>query len=401
MERATRLQAEMTARAGRLKAWFGGVNPYVLDTLLALASAAVSAWAVFCDNRGWPWWVYLLAVSTAFSLPWRRRFPGGAFLASGIPALALSIVAHSAQPQVELYGVIGIYTLANLGRDWQRWSMLAVLVVANILGTHSVNGMLFSLLMSVGSFVFGSVVREVRRLAQLERERAHEVGLRAASDAARAVAEERGRIAREMHDILAHAVSLMVIQAEAGPVVVRSDPDRAVKAFDAIADSGRDAMVQLRRVLGVLKEEGTGPVLAPQPKLAELAAVVERVRQAGIEVELELAGLDLPGQRTIPADVEAAAYRIVQEALTNTVKHSGADYAVVRVARTAMALEVEVADNGLGVTADPSKAVAASSGGRGLIGIRERAAACGGRAVTGPGAAGEGFLVSAELPLGA
>ncbi len=401
MERMSRVQAELVAQAERIRARFAGVNPYVPDSLLALASAVISAWAVFSNNEPWSWWVYLLAVSTAFALPWRRRFPGTVSLASGIPALVLSVVAHTAQPQVELYAVLTVYTLANLGKDWQRWSVLTILVVANILGTHSVNGMLFSLLMSVGSFVFGSVVREVRRLARLERERAHEVGLRAASDAARAVAEERSRIAREMHDILAHAVSLMVIQAEAGPVVVRSDPDRAIKAFDTIADSGRDAMVQLRRVLGVLKEEGAGPVLAPQPKLSELAAVVERVRQAGIEVELELTGLDLPGQRTMPADVETAAYRIVQEALTNTVKHSGADYAAVRVARTARMLEVAVSDNGHGVAPDPSKAVAAVSGGRGLVGIRERAAACGGRAVAGPGPDGTGFLVNAELPLGA
>ncbi len=223
------------------------------------------------------------------------------------------------------------------------------------------------------------------------------MGLRAASDAARAVAEERGRIAREMHDILAHAVALMVIQAEAGPVVVRSDPDRAVKAFDTIADSGRDAMVQLRRVLGVLKEEGAGPQLAPQPRLTELAAVAERVREAGVRVELELPG---PG-RAMPGDVEATAFRIVQEALTNVVKHSGADSSAVRIVRAGEVLEVAVSDNGRGVRPRADRVVSDWSGGRGLVGIRERAAACGGRAEAGPRPDGTGFLVSARLPLGA
>ncbi|AUG77796.1 hypothetical protein CFP65_2986 [Kitasatospora sp. MMS16-BH015] len=370
-----------------------GVSPYVADGLLALLSAVVSVWAVFHDS-GWPWWTYLLAVSTALPMPWRRRAPALVLLLCGLPALVLSVVAHNAQPQVELYMVIGIYTVADRAEEWQRWSTLAALVVANVLGTYSINGMLFSLMMSVGSFVFGTLVRQNRRLAALERERAHELGLRAASDAARAVAEERGRIAREMHDILAHAVSLMVIQAEAGPVVVRSDPDRAVRAFDTIADSGRDAMVQLRRVLGVLKTEDAGPQLAPQPKLAELAGVAERVRGAGIEVDLDLR---LEGQRTMPPDVETAAYRIVQEALTNTVKHSGAGRVSVRLTRTGEALEVAVADDGPG----GARARGAGwSGGRGLVGVRERAAACGGQAWAGPREDGEGFLVSAKLPLG-
>ncbi|WP_441245615.1 sensor histidine kinase [Kitasatospora sp. McL0602] len=395
VERVARWQREI---AGRGRAGLGRVNPYLADSLLAVFSAAVSVWGVYHDDQpGWPLWVYLLAVSTALPLPWRRRRPGTVMLLCSLSAAVLSVVAHSAQPQVEVYMVLCIYTLADRGRDWQRWSMLVFLVLANVLGTYSINGMLFSVMMSVGSFVFGSLVRQSRRLAALERERAHDLGLRAASEAARAVAEERSRIAREMHDILAHAVSLMVIQAEAGPVVVRSDPERAIRAFDTIADSGRDAMVQLRRVLGVLKEDGAGPVLAPQPKLAELAAVVERVRGAGIAVRLELPGPALPGQRTMPPDVETAAYRIVQEALTNTVKHSGAGRAVVRLALTGDALEVAVSDDGRG-----SDVVRAEgwSGGRGLVGIRERAAACGGRAWAGPREDGVGFLVSARLPLG-
>ncbi|WP_371481011.1 sensor histidine kinase [Kitasatospora sp. NBC_00315] len=398
---ATAWSSDARARASglgvELRRRFAGVDPYVLDTLLAAFSAAVSLWSVWNDEVARPWWVYALAFGTALPLPWRRRAPMLVAAVAGTVSVGVSVAAHSSMPQIPVYAVLTVYTVADRGRDWQRALLLVILVLSNVVGTHSVNGLLFSLLLTVGTFVFGTLVRELRRLARVEADRAREVGLRAASEAARAVAEERGRIAREMHDILAHAVSLMVIQAEAGPVVVHSDPDRAIRAFDTIADSGRDAMVQLRRVLGVLKEDGAGPQLAPQPRLAELAAVAERVRQAGVRVELELSGLE----RAMPTDVEAAAFRIVQEALTNIVKHSGADSSVVRVARTGELLEVEVSDNGRGVRPEAGRAVGEWSGGRGLIGIRERAAACGGRAEAGPRPDGPGFLVSARLPLGA
>ncbi|KQV18887.1 hypothetical protein ASE03_18535 [Kitasatospora sp. Root187] len=373
-----------------MQARFAGVNPYVLDVLLAVASLGVALWTVWHDEGGWSWWVYALAAGTVLPLPWRRRAPFTVFALNGLASVLLSLAAHSVMPQLPLASVVAIYTVADRGREWQRWLMLALLVWGNVAGTKSVNGALFSLLTSVGAFVFGSVVRELRRLARVQAGRAEEVGRRAASDAARAVAEERARIAREMHDILAHAVSLMVIQAEAGPVVVRSDPDRAIRTFDTIADSGRDAMVQLRRVLGVLKEQGAGPELAPQPTLAELPAVVERVRESGLRVDLTV-------QEYGPADVQAAAYRIVQEALTNTVKHSGATRVAVRVAKVREALEVVVEDDGLGV---PVSVTGVWSGGRGLVGIRERAAACGGRAEAGPGPDGRGFVVTATLPLG-
>lgn len=308
----------------------GRGSPYLLDVPLALFSFGVSLWSVHNDDVARPWWIYLMTLGTALPLPWRRRAPLTVAALSGLASVPVSVIAHSVMPQIPVYAVLTVYTVADRGRDWQRGLLLGVLVVSNILGTHSVNGAFFSLLLTVGTFVLGSLVRELRRLARVEAERAREAGQRAASDAARAVAEERARIAREMHDILAHAVSLMVIQAEAGPLVVHRDPERAIRTFDTIADSGRDAMVQLRRVLGVLKEEGAAPELAPQPRLAELAALAERVRGAGLRVGLELG----TGAGPLPADVEAAAYRIVQEALTNTVKHAGASSVEVRVVRT-------------------------------------------------------------------
>ncbi|GLW52864.1 two-component sensor histidine kinase [Kitasatospora phosalacinea] len=369
-----------------------------MDAPLAALAVGVSLWGVYTDRipSERQWWAYALALAGSLPLLWRRRAPWAVMLACAVPTATLSALAHFAMPQIQLAMAVGIYTVADRGRDWQRAVLLALVVVGNVLGTRSFGGMLFSLVVSVGSFVLGSLVRELRRLAGVEAERARQVGLRAASDAARAVAEERARIAREMHDILAHAVSLMVVQAEAGPLVVRSNPDRAVRAFDAIADSGRDAMVQLRRVLGVLKEDGAAPALAPQPRLAELADVLQRVRDSGIAVDAEIAEAG-------PAEVQAAAFRIVQEALTNVVKHAGARHVSVRVAvRDGDRLHVEVADDGGGPAPVPVGAgVDGRSGGRGLLSIRERAAACGGSAETGPRPGRTGYLVTAVLPLNA
>ncbi|MGX4737946.1 sensor histidine kinase [Kitasatospora griseola] len=379
-----------------LLAW-GRARPWAVDAPLVALAVWVSVWGVYTDphGAGGRWWAYTLAIAGSLPLWWRRRAPWAVMGACGVPTMALSALAHSAMPQIQVAMAVAIYTVADRGKDWQRAVLLAICVVGNVIGTRSFDGMLFSLLVSVGSFVVGSLVRELRRLAGVEAERARQVGLRAASDAARAVAEERGRIAREMHDILAHAVSLMVVQAEAGPLVVHSNPDRAIRAFDAIADSGRDAMVQLRRVLGVLKEDGAAPALAPQPRLAELGGVLDRVRESGVAVDARI-------EEAGPAEVQAAAYRIVQEALTNVVKHARADRVVVRVAvRGGADLTVSVADDGTGPAAPAGAGIDGRSGGRGLLSIRERAAACGGSAEAGPRTDGPGYLVAAVLPLNA
>ncbi|OKJ17155.1 sensor histidine kinase [Kitasatospora sp. CB01950] len=377
-----------------LLAW-GRARPWAVDAPLVALAVGVAVSGVYSDpeHPGGTWWEYALALVGSVPLWWRRRNPWLVLLICTLPTTALSALAHFAMPQIQVGMAVAIYTVADRGKDWQRLLLLTLSVVGNVVGTRSISGMMFSLVVSVGSFVFGSLVRELRRLAGVEAERARQAGLRAASDAARAVAEERARIAREMHDILAHAVSLMVVQAEAGPLVVRNNPDRAIRAFDAIADSGRDAMVQLRRVLGVLKEDGAAPALAPQPRLAELAGVLDRVRESGVDVDARI-------EEGGPAEVQAAAYRIVQEALTNVVKHARAGRVVVRVAVRGGSLEVEIADDGVGAGAVlVGGGVDGRSGGRGLLSIRERAAACGGSAEAGPRTDGPGYLVAAVLPL--
>jgi signal transduction histidine kinase len=199
-------------------------------------------------------------------------------------------------------------------------------------------------------------------------------------------ARERERIAREIHDIVAHSVSLMVVQAEAGLVLV-ADADRAATTFGTISDTGREALTQLDRALGVLR--GDGPSRQPVTGLDDLPELIDRARLSGLDVEL----IEDARPDAVPADLGAAAYRLVQEAVTNTVKHAGARRIRIRLRWQGTGLRVEVSDDGRG----PATAPAAS--GRGLVGMRERVHAFGGELRTGPGDGGVGFLVTATLPL--
>jgi signal transduction histidine kinase len=210
----------------------------------------------------------------------------------------------------------------------------------------------------------------------------------------RALQAERARIARDMHDVVGHAVALMVVQAEAGPLLVRTKPERAEAAFEAISAAGRDAMAQLRGLLGTLhrdRDGGRDGGREPLPTLADLDDLVHRVRKAGLQVRLEQTGTATP----LSPGAETAAYRVVQEALTNTLKHARASRAEVRLRWAPTALEITVADNGRGV-ADG----AADGGGHGLTGLRERLAPVGGAlSWTSPPDTG-GFALTAVIPSG-
>jgi signal transduction histidine kinase len=213
---------------------------------------------------------------------------------------------------------------------------------------------------------------------RLEREREQE--------SRRAAEEEQARIARELHDVIAHNVSVMVVLASAGNDVFDRDAGRAREALRSIESTGRAALVELRRLLGVVRSDGSAEY-APQPSLERLPELVEQVRAAGLPTVLEIAGFPRP----LPAGIDLSAYRIVQEALTNTLKHAEASQATVRVHYDDESVAVEVDDDGRGPNGS-------EPGGHGLIGMRERVALAGGELVTGPRAAG-GFSVSARFPL--
>ncbi|MGB8944633.1 MAG: sensor histidine kinase [Streptomyces sp.] len=370
-------------------------HPYVVDTALAAAVLfAVSLQFLFPDEGGDPLSPggFALGAGTAVPLIWRRRAPMicASVIAVFTPAMALY---HRPPPDVCVGGMVALYTVAALSTPLQRRVMLAGwLAGAAVTMTFKEHAepyeYPFHLLSLISTYALGAFARVQRAYTAALEDRARRLERERATETARAVSQERSRIARDMHDILAHAVSLMVVQAEAGPVVVRSDPDRAVGAFDAIAGAGRDAMVQLRRILGVLRESSPpdgGRV--PQPTLAALPQLASLVEHTGLRVELTEFGRARP----LAPDVEVAAYRIVQEALTNCVKHAGATRVDVQLRWGEDGLTLWVQDDGGGLR------ISQEDAGHGLVGIHERAAACGGTAEAGNGPDG-GFRVAVRLP---
>jgi signal transduction histidine kinase len=201
-----------------------------------------------------------------------------------------------------------------------------------------------------------------------------------------AVADERERIARDLHDIVAHCVSVMVVQAGAAEDLLDRDPQRARPPLLAIQDTGREAVAELRRMLGLLRGEAATPALAPQPGTAQLDELAAQMHAAGLPVRLHVAGTPRP----LPPGVELAGYRIVQEALTNALKHAGPASATVSLRYAEQALEIEIVDDGRGGTINGH--------GHGLIGMRERATLYGGELDAGPGPDG-GFVVRVRLPV--
>jgi signal transduction histidine kinase len=236
--------------------------------------------------------------------------------------------------------------------------------------------------LSVAAF---ALQRRARRAAELEQravalEREREQRERVA------VAEERRRIARDLHDVVAHGVGVMTVQAGAARLLLDDDPGRARAPLLAVEQTGRQALGELRRLLGILRADEPEPALRPQPGLADLEELVAQARDAGLPVELVIEGAPAP----LPAGVDLAAYRIVQEGLTNTRKHAGPARACVAVRYAPEALELEISDDG--------RAGANGDGGHGLVGMRERVALYGGRLDAGPRPEG-GFSIHARLPL--
>ena len=203
-----------------------------------------------------------------------------------------------------------------------------------------------------------------------------------------AIAEERTRIARELHDVIAHAVSVVVLQARGARRLVAPDQDDVRNALDTIERSASEALTEMRRLLSLLREQDERLTLAPQPSLSRVSALVDGARAAGLTVDVQVEGSleDLPGA------LDVSGYRIVQEALTNAIKHAAPAHAIVRIQRDDRALAIEVRDDGRGGAAN-------GDGGHGLVGMRERVAVYGGRLEAGPRADGGGFALRVELPL--
>ncbi|SIS01036.1 Signal transduction histidine kinase [Microbispora rosea] len=377
----------------RLKSRLRGLPPPVVDAVLVLAVlAGQSAPFLFTQPApGRPPWTvaeYLPVLGASIPLLWRRRMPVTCHLVVAVSMgwYALYDPIQPAQP-IWFGSLVAMYTVAEKSPPVRRY-LAAAFVGLGFLIQTGLATTARGVVLWAGAYAVGRAAAMRKAYSAALEARAVQLERQKEIEAERAAERERARIARDMHDILAHAVSLMVVQAEAGPVVVRGDPERAEKTFDAIAAAGRDAMAQLRRMLGVLKE--TEASRGPQPTLARVPELVAAVSATGPRTTLTVRGRPRP----VPPDLDVAAYRVVQESLTNIVKHARAASATVAVDWEDDALVITVIDDGRG-PGTPSPA----AGGNGLIGIRERAAACGGRAAFGPGPDGAGFRVTVRLPL--
>jgi signal transduction histidine kinase len=372
------------------------IDQRYVDWLLALGlgiSGAIEI-ATIDDLRG-PLIVNLALVAlVAPAALMRRRRPLPAILLWG--SIALLMAAFLTQPSEldSLFLGLIIFPWAVGSHAEGRASVagLVVAIVAIAVVALDSDTFIWGDIFFPGTFaaMFWLAGRAVRSRSRLTAE-LHEATLRLheqrEAEAEAAVAEERRRIAREMHDVVAHSVSTMVIQAGGARRILARDPGRAVEAAALIERTGREALGEMRHLLGVLHAGEDVAELAPQPTLHELEALAARSRAAGLPVELHLAG----ARGELPPGVELAAYRVIQEALTNSLKHGGAS-ATVTVEYAEHDLRIAVADVGGG----PGAMVQGS--GHGLVGMRERVRVFGGELQTGPRPGG-GFEVRARLPL--
>jgi signal transduction histidine kinase len=346
-----------------------------------------------------PWYLAIpLIIGAVLPVPFRRRFPvvsAYLVLLLGIPhaAFELGIASLAAQ-------CVAVYTLVvYVNRRQTLFYVLANLAVAAVqlpMQTDSQAELIIGALVGIASLTCCWLLGEfvgARHAYQGEVEaRLHMLETERDQQAKIAVAAERARIARELHDVVAHAVSVMVVQADGAALTVATQPDLAERAVKTISATGREALTELRRLLGVLRSEQTDEERTPQPGTESLAELAERVRAVGLPVRLEIDGaID-----DLPTGVGLGIYRIVQEALTNSLKHAGPGAsALVRLERTADRVYLSVADDGL----KGRSALVGLSGGNGLIGMRERAHMFGGTLLAGPQPGG-GWRVQAVLPFG-
>jgi signal transduction histidine kinase len=381
----------------RERLWAAG--PFVLDGLLAAVMAAVGfalLASVLPFDTGSPlaWAAYLLVAAHTLPIAVRRLYPlptlawglltGAAFAALGLSLVALSFsiliyvytAAARCPRQVSLAGLAGAEAML----------LVVWLVDPGAIGdggTLVIDGLIMA-----AAWWLGDGARRRQEAIVAAQERAAELEAAREELARRAVTEERLRIARELHDVVAHSMSIIAVQSGVGVHVLDSQPEEARKALAAVEATSRQALVEMRRLLGVLRAD-TEPrgSLAPAPGLADVEALAAEVARAGVRVELRIEGT--PAE--LPAGLELSAYRIVQEALTNVVRHAGPATARVAVRHAPDRVAVEVVDDGRG--GDPG-----GGHGHGIAGMRERAALYGGTLEAGPRPGG-GFRVAASLPL--
>ncbi len=366
--------------------------------VVAMTAAAMLQLVVNRDAPGAPtvslWFsVPAMALLVLPLLAW-RRYPFAAPAAYWLFAIAVTFVDGTLVPYVDSLSVVGLaaaFLLGNLRDARQAWLGLALVVAAMLIVVHEIPGdqswnlYVFITLRYVAAWIAGYALRERSEQAEVARVRAERAERDREVAARVAVAEERARIARELHDIVAHAVSVMVLQVGAVRHKLPDSEDR--EALSRVERAGRTALAEMRRLLAAMRPDGDGAALAPQPGLDGLDSLIAEVERAGLPVELHLEGDPYP----LPRGLDLSSYRIVQEGLTNALKHAHASDADVIVRYSPEEVEIEVRDNGTGV-------VAGDGLGHGLVGIRERVKIYGGEMSARPRPDG-GFVLSTRLPV--
>ncbi|QPP05378.1 sensor histidine kinase [Streptomyces bathyalis] len=396
--RPARSPGSLTGRLRLLRAR-ARLSPTAVDALLAAALLVPSTVVIRDDLSDHPWFLALQA-GLLVPLVWRRRAPLTVF--GAVAATAFVQWLADVQLSADVALLIALYTVAAYGDRGRTLLAGAVLEVGIVLNSLSwapegrVVGSIISLTaMAVAAAVIGTNVRTRRaylatvedRAVRLERERDQRAQL--------AVADERARIAREMHDIVSHNLSVMVALADGAVFAQFRSPDTTTAAMRQISGTGRQALTDMRRSLGVLRADEPDALRHPMPGIAQLESLADQVRAAGLPTRLALYGDPSP----VPAAAQLTVYRLVQEALTNTLKHAPAGTrAEVRVRCSAEAVAVEVTDDGAGT--DRTARAGGSPSGHGIPGMRERAAAYGATLEAGPVPHGGGWRVSASLGLG-
>lgn len=389
--------------ASRPVAWLRD-HPMAADSLLALLLAGIALPAPFVaggGSRGGDAVAVVLVLAETLPVAWRRCRPDAALVVVGGATLAYNATGYGIGVAWPAFLVVVFSFAAHRRQRSQLWPVIVfgAELVANLpldsnRGGNGIAGFAGALAISAVAWVVGDVVRTRRGEASLLVERVERAEAEREAKAIQAVTTERARIARELHDVVAHALGVIVMQAGGAARVDDLDPAEAKDVLGSIEQCGRQAFVEMRRLVDVLRDDEDGTDRAPQPTIDEIPALVAQLAETGLKVSMVVEG----EPHDAPSGVELSAFRIVQEALTNTLKHAGRADARVTLRWGADDLELEILDDGDGVMPGSDTAMPADSGGHGLVGMRERVALFDGELEVGPRAGG-GFAVRARLPL--
>ena len=372
------------------------------DRLIVLALGSLGLAEIWIFVRSYPVNTILanifLCLFASLTLLWRRRAPVAVlFICVAVLGIQANFFNPTSQPPLTTFVLLLVvfYSVAAHGEGRRADVGAAVAFAAEILAIdvprflagENLGDIIPAWVFIIVFWFIGKTIRQ-RRLQAVELEdRASQLELEREEKARLAVAEERSRISRELHDVIAHSVSVMVVQSQAAQRLLEGEQRNARQALKSIETTGRQALTEMRRLLGILRRTDAELALAPQPSLEHLNTLIEQMREAGLPVELRIEGEAEP----LPPGIDLSAYRIVQEALTNTLKHAGPATARVEIYYGDEEVELEVSDDG--------RATGRGGGsGQGLIGMHERVALYGGVFESGNRDDG-GYLVRARLPL--